>query len=81
MATQNTKATKTTIGGGAVMAGINVGMLKSIKVLCPPSPLQQKFVALVQRHEHLRSIQRESLRQANHLFQTLLHEAFSPQLN
>ncbi|MDP2196496.1 MAG: hypothetical protein Q8J72_10990, partial [Rhodocyclaceae bacterium] len=43
-----------------------------------PSPaLQQEFAALVERHERLRTTQREALRQAEHLFQTLLHRAFS----
>jgi type I restriction enzyme S subunit len=39
--------------------------------------LQQKFAALVQQLERLRAVQRETLRQAEHLFQTLLHRAFS----
>jgi type I restriction enzyme, S subunit len=39
---------------------------------------QREFAALVARHERLRAVQRESLRQADHLFQTLLHRAFSP---
>ena len=43
-----------------------------------PSPArQQQFASLVERHEHLRTTQREALRQAEHLFQTLLHRAFS----
>jgi type I restriction enzyme S subunit len=43
----------------------------------PPLPLQQQFAKLVTRHERLRTVQRESLRQAEHLFQSLLHRAFS----
>jgi type I restriction enzyme S subunit len=39
--------------------------------------LQQHFSWLVSKHERLRAIQREALRQAEHLFQTLLHQAFS----
>lgn len=65
------------ISGGAVMAGINVGMLKSIRIQSPPMELQQHFSLLVSKHEHLRATQREALRQAEHLFQTLLHQAFS----
>jgi type I restriction enzyme S subunit len=42
--------------------------------------LQQKFAALVERHERLRATQREALRQAEHLFQTLLHNAFTVDL-
>ncbi len=39
--------------------------------------LQQQFAALVARHERLRAVQREALRQAEHLFQALLHRAFT----
>lgn len=34
--------------------------------------LQQKFAALVDRVEHLRAVQREALRQVEHLFASLL---------
>ena len=44
----------------------------------PPLALQQKFAGMVARVERLRAVQRESLRQAEHLFQSLLHEAFKP---
>ena len=37
---------------------------------------QQSFAALVARHERLRSVQRESLRQTEYLFSSLLHRAF-----
>jgi len=42
----------------------------------PPLSLQQKCADLVRRVEHLRSLQQESSRQAEHFFQTLLHNAF-----
>ncbi|MFN8940775.1 MAG: restriction endonuclease subunit S [Acidobacteriota bacterium] len=66
------------ISGGAIMAGINVGMLKSIRVQLPPLHLQQWFANLVGRVESLRVVQRESLYQAEHLFSSLLHRAFKP---
>ncbi len=66
------------ISGGAIMAGINVGMLKSIEIQLPPLALQQKFAALVERVERLRAVQRESLRQAEHLFASLLAQEFRP---
>jgi len=34
-------------------------------------------ILLVERVERLRSAQRESLRQSEHLFQSLLHQAFN----
>lgn len=57
---------------------ITKGKLEELMFFKPPFLLQQKFAALVARHEHLRATQREALRQAEHLFQTLLHQAFSP---
>lgn len=50
---------------------------EEIHIPVPPLPLQQQFATLVERHERLRATQREALRQAEHLFQTLLHRAFS----
>jgi type I restriction enzyme, S subunit len=52
--------------------------LRDLLVLLPPLPLQQKFfAAIVRRFERLRTQQREAERQAEHLFQALLHYAFS----
>ncbi len=63
---------------GAIMDGLNMEIIKGLRFPLPPLQLQQKFAALVERHERLRATQREALRQAEHLFQTLLHQAFSP---
>ena len=41
--------------------------------------LQQQFSKLVTKHEQLRAMHLEALRQADHLFQTLLNQAFSTQ--
>ena len=38
----------------------------------------RRFESLVERVERLRSVQRESLRQSEHLFHSLLQKAFSP---
>ena len=58
-------------------ANINLDTLRPLRIPVPPLPLQQKFAGLVERVERLRAVQRESLRQAEHLFQSLLHEAFN----
>lgn len=58
---------------GAAVQGINLGDVKELPIPVPPLPLQQKFAVLVERHERLRATQRE----AEHLFQTLLHKVFS----
>lgn len=62
---------------GIVNRDLGLKRMPGICIYLPPLPLQQKFAALVERHEHLRATQREALRQAEHLFQTLLHRAFS----
>jgi len=55
----------------------SLGHFKEISVPAPPLALQQKFAGLVERVEYLRTVQREALRQAEHLFASLLHRAFS----
>ena len=62
---------------GAAVQGINLGDVKELPIPVPLRQLQLQFTALVRRVEHLRAAQREDLRQAEHLFQTLLHQAFS----
>jgi len=42
----------------------------------PPRHLQQRFAHIVHKFERLRTQQREAERQAEHLFQALLHRAF-----
>lgn len=62
---------------GSASPHVNVGEIISFRVPVPLLSLQEKFAALVERHERLRAGQREALRQAEHLFQTLLHRAFT----
>jgi type I restriction enzyme, S subunit len=56
---------------------MSTGSLGELQIPLPPFPLQQKFAALAERVEHLRAVQREALRQADHLFASLLDRAFS----
>jgi type I restriction enzyme S subunit len=56
---------------------ITKGKLEKLVLIKPPLTLQQKFAALVERVERLRAVQREALRQAEHLFASLLDRAFS----
>lgn len=62
---------------GAIMEGLNMEIIKNLLIPLPPLSLQRKFAAVAERVVHLRAIQAESLRQAEHLFATLLHRAFS----
>jgi type I restriction enzyme S subunit len=56
---------------------ITKGKLEELVLIKPPLALQQKFAAVVERVERLRAVQREALRQAEHLFASLLDRAFS----
>lgn len=51
---------------------------EEIAVPIAPLPLQQEFAGIVRCFERLRAQARESERQAEHLFQTLLQNAFAP---
>lgn len=64
------------ISGGAVMPGVNVGLLKEISVRVPPIDLQLRFRGIAKECADMSSVLAESLRQAEHLFQSMLHEAF-----
>lgn len=59
---------------------ISEGRLANVALLKPPTVLQEKFAQIVRQFEHLRTQQREAERQAEHLFQTLLHRAFRGEL-
>jgi len=65
---------------GQTRARVSMGELARLTIPVPPLPLQQKFAALVERVERLRAVQRQALRQAEHLFASLLHRAFSGEL-
>ena len=62
---------------GAIMDGLNMQIIKSLPVPLPPRSEQQRFAAVVRHHERLVGQQREALRQADHLFQSLFHRAFT----
>jgi type I restriction enzyme, S subunit len=59
------------------LASINMTQLRATPTPLPPLPLQQKFASLVERVDHLRAVRREALRQAEHLFASLLDRAFA----
>ena len=71
MFTKHCRPTETTI------PHISPTEIRSFAFHLPPLPLQTRFAELVARHERLRAVQRESLRQAEHLFQSLLQKSFS----
>lgn len=62
---------------GANTEGLTLPMLEELPVPIVSRSEQEDFASLVVRHEHLRMVQREALRQAEHLFVSLLDHAFS----
>ncbi|GAC1462291.1 MAG: hypothetical protein NVSMB70_08820 [Chamaesiphon sp.] len=65
---------------GIVNRDLGLQRMPRIKIYIPPLPLQEKFAQIVQKYERLRTQQREGDRQAEHLFQTILHRAFQGEL-
>ncbi|MFO0967412.1 MAG: restriction endonuclease subunit S [Gemmataceae bacterium] len=65
------------IARGANTEGLTLPMLRELLVPKVSMKEQQAFAHLAQRVERLRSFHRESLRQAEHLFQALLQRAFA----
>jgi type I restriction enzyme, S subunit len=65
---------------GSAQGVINTTSLQEWRITVPPLPLQERFARIIQRFERLRAQQREAARQAEHLFQTLLHRAFRGEL-
>ena len=62
---------------GANTEGLTLPMLKELPVPTVRLSEQQHFSEIVTRHDCLCAVQREALREAEHLFQTLLYQAFS----
>jgi len=70
----------TQISGGAVMPGINVTKLKSLRVLAPPLAQQKLFAARVSEIRAMQAEQATSRRRLDDLFHSMLHRAFQGQL-
>lgn len=62
---------------GANTEGLTLPMLQELLVPEVPPSEQGLFVKIARRHESLRVIQREALRQAEHLLASLLDKAFA----
>jgi len=74
--TQILKRSKT-----ATMTTIGQDGISSLPCPIPSLSLQQQFAHIVHKFERLRAQQREAERQAEHLFQALLHRAFRKELS
>jgi type I restriction enzyme S subunit len=68
------------IVGGSTSPHVNVGDIKAFRVVAPPLELQNNFSQAVHKQDRLYRQQQEASRQAEHLFETLLHRAFRGEL-
>jgi len=66
---------------GANTEGLTLPMLRELPMPNISLESQQEFARIVRTFKRVRLVQRESLRQAEHLFQTLLHRSFIGELS
>lgn len=59
---------------------MNIGQIEEAQILLPTLKEQQKFAALVEKVERLRVKQRDSERELENLFQSLMQRAFKGEL-
>ncbi len=62
---------------GGTRQALTFDMIANFDVPLPPLPEQRRIAAILDKADRLLRIRREALRQAEHLFQTLLHRAFT----
>ena len=62
---------------GAIMDGLNMEIIKKLRIPLPNLSQQESFAVLTDRHERLQSRQEEAVRQADHLFDTVLNATFA----
>ena len=62
---------------GAIMSGLNLGLIRSLEVRLPPVGAQERFAAAVNRVRALEARLSSSCDQADDLFRSLLQRAFS----
>jgi type I restriction enzyme S subunit len=65
---------------GAIMAGLNMGLIKAMPIQLPPVALQQTFAARIQSVEALKASHRAALLALDKLFASLQHRAFAGEL-
>lgn len=64
------------LSGDTAKPMINIPRLRELNLIIPKLADQKRFVEIVLSHRRIQSRQKETKRQVEHLFQTLLHKAF-----
>lgn len=65
---------------GAIMEGLNMGIIKKMPIPVPPMELQRKYERRAAAVEKLRRVHRTMLEELDSLFSTLQHRAFGGEL-
>ena len=66
---------------GAIMDGLNLKIIKSLKIPLPPLSLQHKFTEILKNVESVRQNQNQSQQKINNLFNALMQQAFRGELS
>jgi type I restriction enzyme S subunit len=61
---------------GAIMAGLNMGIIKDMPIPIPPLQLQKKFACIIVGIEKLRNTHRSALKEQERLFSSTLNSVF-----
>lgn len=62
---------------GQTKPGLNLQQIREFRIPLPPVDFQKTIVEVIQQNQHLHAANFERHRQADHLYQTLLHESFA----
>lgn len=65
---------------GAIMDGLNMGIIKAMPIVTPPVPLQERFAARMDAIAECKSVHTEAVAQAEALFASVQHRAFLGEL-
>ena len=65
---------------GAIMSGLNMGIIKEMPIPCPPTDLQREFTCRVLAVSKLKAAHQRALGELEALFDSLQHRAFRGEL-
>jgi type I restriction enzyme, S subunit len=66
---------------GAIMSGLNLGIVKKIKLKCPPITLQNEFAEIHERIDRIRTMYQQSQSELEVLYAALSQSAFKGELD
>lgn len=66
---------------GAILEGLNLTIIKKLKIALPPKPLQDKFASIVTKIEASKEKYQTSLEELNNLFNSTAQKAFKGEFN